>query len=124
MARGDQEVKQTESLLDSKTLEMFKETLSPAPKQVSKPKTPQKSRAAKNTRTIPVFEPQQTVTRTYVIKQDIVDALDELVTDPATGRKIKGTKGIISKIVNNALIKELVVMGMKDESALSELESY
>lgn len=52
------------------------------------------------------------------------EKIDFLVTDPKTGKKIKGSKGIIKKLINNALKKELVDMGVLDKSILETLEDY
>ncbi|HFI0464508.1 TPA: hypothetical protein ACGO1T_001912 [Streptococcus suis] len=52
------------------------------------------------------------------------DALISITTDPKTGRKKKNIKGVISKMVNNGLIRELVELGALPPEALNELQDY
>jgi hypothetical protein len=56
-----------------------------------------------------------TVKKTYVVEKEVAAILEKLVTDPYTGKKKKGSKGILSKIVNNALYKELNALGLVDD---------
>lgn len=67
---------------------------------------------------------EETVRKTFVIKESINDTLDSIVNDPFTGKKKKGSKGLLSKILNNALLKELVDLGVYDSDKLEELEEY
>lgn len=64
------------------------------------------------------------ISRSVTLEPLISDKLDFLVTDPKTGKKLKGSKGILKQVVNNALKKELVDMGVLDKSILETLEDY
>ena len=63
------------------------------------------------------------VAKTFKIREDVVEAFDSLFED-SRGRKIKGVRGMMSKVATNALIKELVELGALDEDYLDKLESY
>lgn len=63
------------------------------------------------------------VAKTFKIREDVVEAFDSLFED-SRGRKIKGVRGMMSKVATNALIKELVELGALDEDYLNKLESY
>nr|WP_199201708.1 hypothetical protein [Listeria ivanovii]QPL19441.1 hypothetical protein pLIS600016 [Listeria ivanovii]UCK61575.1 hypothetical protein pLIS46_00011 [Listeria ivanovii] len=64
------------------------------------------------------------VRKTYVVDSSIDNAIEGIVTDKRTGKKIPGTKGFISKLVNNALRKELVDLGVLPHSELEKNEDY
>ncbi|MBC1484520.1 hypothetical protein HCJ58_15010 [Listeria sp. FSL L7-1509] len=64
------------------------------------------------------------VRKTYVVDSSIDNAIESIVTDKRTGKKIPGTKGFISKLVNNALRKELVSLGILPPSELEKNENY
>ncbi|EAD0725653.1 hypothetical protein ABS754_002878 [Listeria monocytogenes] len=64
------------------------------------------------------------VRKTYVIDSLIDNAIEGIVTDKRTGKKIPGTKGFISKLVNNALRKELIELGVLPPSELEKNEEY
>lgn len=73
------------------------------------------------------FQPitiRKSVNRNFIIDEMVSEALDSIVTDKRTKKKLPGTKGLIKKIVSNALLKELVYMGVLDQSELDNLESY
>lgn len=64
----------------------------------------------------------ETIRKTFVIRQEIAELLDGIVTD-ANGKKIAGSKGTLSKIVSNGILEELVKTGVitkKDAKALRE----
>lgn len=67
-------------------------------------------------------EDKSVASRTYQMKTEVIEALDSIVE--VDGKKIKGSKGFLSTLVNNAVIKELVEMGVMDESYLEELTPY
>lgn len=83
------------------------------PKKTKKPPTPFLD-----------IETKETARRTFVISKELDDILDSLVINKKTGRRITGRKGVLSKLMNNALIREFVEIGLLDESSLDELESY
>lgn len=71
------------------------------------------------------FEKKKTeaVTRTFRINSDISKVLNSIVNDD-NGEKKEGSKGFLSKLVNNGIIKELVELGALDESYLKEIAPY
>lgn len=71
-----------------------------------------------------IFGSAETERKTYVIDKTIADTFDRLTIDLATGKKKKGAKGIISKIVNNALYKELIELGALPEEYKSNIKDY
>lgn len=111
------EASEDETIFDLDSLPKRKEAEVVEPKPVKKTK--------RKEATIPFldFEARETVRKTFVIDKEIDDVLNSLVIDRKTGRRLPGRKGILSKIVNNALIKEFVELQLLDESALEDLES-
>lgn len=65
----------------------------------------------------------EAVTRTFRINTDISRTLTSIVSD-SNGEKKEGSKGFLSRLVNNAVIKELVELGALDESYLNEIIPY
>lgn len=63
------------------------------------------------------------VTRTFRVDSDISEVLDGIVTK-SNGERRKGSKGFLSQLVNNAVIKELVELGAIDESYLNKITPY
>ena len=63
------------------------------------------------------------VYKTYRVNEDIVNLIDSLVSDE-NEKKLAGTRGLVSQIVNNALIKELISMGVLDKSAINRIKEY
>lgn len=61
--------------------------------------------------------------KTFVLDQDIIDALDTINKD-ARGRFRPGAKGIIAKIANNALYEELIKLGVLDISMKDHIRPY
>ena len=61
--------------------------------------------------------------KTFRIREDVVEELDKAFRDKK-GKMHPGTKGLISKIATNALIKEMVALGILDKSYENKLESY
>lgn len=86
-------------------------------------KKPRKSTAKKKATAVNFFAVEETVNKTFVIKKEIADAIDYLFIDK-NGKRVPGTRGMVGKIANNGLIRELVSTGVLDESYLEKLESY
>lgn len=63
------------------------------------------------------------VYKTYRVNEDIVNLIDSLVSDE-NEKKLAGTRGLVSQIVNNALIKELISMVILDKSAINRIKEY
>lgn len=63
------------------------------------------------------------VTRTFRINTDISDILNSIVRDDEGSLK-EGAKGFLSKLVNNAIIKELVELEVLSKEYLEETISY
>lgn len=61
-------------------------------------------------------------TRSIRLPQDIDDAMIAVVT--RNGKKVKGSKGFIKALITNGLIKEMVELGILDESYLDRLTDY
>ncbi|MGJ8730927.1 hypothetical protein ACRW9N_10710 [Listeria aquatica] len=72
------------------------------------------------------FEQQtpETINKTFVVYADLMNEIESIVTDQETGRKIPGTKGFISKLVNNGIRRELVELGILDQKELDKNEQY
>lgn len=72
------------------------------------------------------FEQQtpETINKTFVVYADLMNIIESIVTDQETGRKIPGTKGFISKLVNNGIRRELVELGILDQKELDKNEQY
>lgn len=61
--------------------------------------------------------------RTFRLSPELDQAITEMVTD-SRGKRIKGSKGFLKSFVNNALIKEMIYIGVLDESYSNKLTSY
>lgn len=93
------------------------------PKKKSEPTT--KSNANNNiTKKIDFSKKKQpdSKTRSIRLPQDIDDAMIAVVT--RNGKKIKGSKGFIKALMTNGVIKEMVELGILDESYLNRLTDY
>lgn len=66
---------------------------------------------------------EESVRRTFLLDGEISQVLDGLVNDKS-GKKIKGSKGLLKAIYTNAIIKELVSIGQLDESFLDRIIPY
>lgn len=81
------------------------------------------------TRTVKPLQPKvkakskSTVTRTLRIDADVSKALNSTVSD-GNGKKVAGSKGFMGDVVNNALIKELVLMGALNKKYLENIKPY
>lgn len=86
-------------------------------------KRPKKTSAKKKATAVNFFAVEETINKTFVIKKEIADTIDNLFIDK-NGKRVPGTRGMVGKIANNGLIRELVAAGVLDESYLEKLESY
>ncbi|MDO7864918.1 hypothetical protein Q5427_11515 [Brochothrix thermosphacta] len=64
------------------------------------------------------------IRRTFTVDSKLSEKIDKMVEDPATGKKFKGSKGLIVKFINNAITREMVEIGFLPKSALDNLEDY
>lgn len=69
------------------------------------------------------LERKETYPRTFVAWPDINDALDDLFRTKK-GRLKPGSKGEMSKLLNNAILTELVRVGYFPEEKLNDREEY
>lgn len=77
---------------------------------------PTKKSVPKSKRNPKISTPIKRVNKTFVIDEDLVSALENVVRDDRTKKKIPGMRGILGKIVSNAIIKELIELGEIEES--------
>ena len=118
LGRVTEEVESTSEEFDFDSLPQKEE------KKVETIKEKSKVLATKES-TFPFLEEvRETVPRTFIIDKEINDILDSLVLDKKTKRRIPGRKGLLSKIMNNALTHELVRLGVLGEEVLEDLEDY
>lgn len=95
--------------------------------EISKPQDiPIKNKSSEDNFTPPSLIPEskETIHRTFVIDKELSDALDNMTINQRTQKKLKGSRGLIKKIVNNALRQELVKLQQLNEKVLDDLESY
>ncbi|MBC1373783.1 hypothetical protein HB847_15635 [Listeria booriae] len=71
-----------------------------------------------------INEKEESVKKTFVVDSKIAEMIESLVTDPHNGKKLPGSKGFISKLVNNALRKELVALKVLDKEELKKNLPY
>ena len=72
-----------------------------------------------------ITKPIAKINKTFVIEKDIVDSLENVVIDPRTKKKIPGMRGTLSKIVANAIIKELIYIGeLSEEEWKDRIQEY
>ncbi|MBC1899075.1 hypothetical protein HCA68_15500 [Listeria booriae] len=71
-----------------------------------------------------ITDDDESIKKTFVVDAKIAEVIDALVHDPVTGKKRKGSKGVISKIVNNALRKELVSLKLMNKEELKKNLPY
>ncbi|WP_137657614.1 hypothetical protein [Listeria newyorkensis] len=71
-----------------------------------------------------INEKEESVKKTFVVDSKIAEIIESLVTDPNNGKKLPGSKGFISKLVNNALRKELVALKVIDKEELKKNLPY
>ena len=138
MARADRTVKPTQTLADERmnnpvfpqkpvdNSDEVKLTVDDVKKKLGDPTTPQtklKKHSPEQAKFIKKRVEYKNVYKTYRINEDIVNLIDSLVSDD-NGKKLSGTRGLMSQIVNNALIKELISMGILDKSAINRIKEY
>lgn len=81
------------------------------------------------TRTVQPLQPKvkakekTTTTRSLRIDIAVSKALDSTVSD-GKGGKVAGSKGFMGDVLNNALIKELVLMGALNKKYLKNIKPY
>lgn len=63
------------------------------------------------------------VAKTFKIPEFLADDLDGIFKD-SNGKRIAGTKGLLSIIVSNAVVEYLVSQGFKDDDYLSNLQEF
>lgn len=108
-----------------------KETVTDKKDKTTKPKknvvaVPEKE---KEVETAPSFDiefdspEQKSVPKLFQIIPEINDIMHNIVHDENNKRK-SGSKGFYSILANNAIIKELIAMGVIDESYLKYIEPY
>lgn len=138
MARADRIVKASENLAEERmnnpvfpkqpvvNSDEPKVTVDDVKKKLGDPSVPQtklKKHSPEQAKFIKRRVEVKNVYKTYRVNEDVVELIDSLVSDD-NGKKISGTRGLVSQIVNNALIKELISMGLLDKSAISRIKEY
>lgn len=138
MARADRTVRPTENLAEERmnnpvfpqqpvvNSDEFKITVDDIKKNLGDPTTPQtklKKHSPEQAKFIKKRVEFKNVYKTYRVNEDIVNLIDSIVSDE-NGKKLSGTRGLVSQIVNNALIKELISMGILDKSAINRIKEY
>lgn len=138
MARADRTVKPTQTLADERmnnpvfpqqpidNSDEVKLTVDDVKKKLGDPTTPHtklKKHSPEQAKFIKKRVEYKNVYKTYRVNEDIVNLIDSLVSDE-NGKKLAGTRGLVSQIVNNALIKELISMGILDKSAINRIKEY
>ena len=115
-------------------------TTTPTPKNVDKatgeiksetsPKKTDKKAPNKKRRKVAASKPftfskakEDSVTRSFRVERHVSEAIDEIVMGE-NGKKIEGSRGFIKTLINNALIKELVELGVLDRNQLNKITSY
>lgn len=125
MARGDS-YKALDNILGSETSDAFKvkkEKLEmPTPESNKKEVSDNEKASASFSIDFQAKKPDP-VSRLFQIRPEVSREMDNIVLDEDRNRKA-GSKGFLSDLANNAIIKELVDMGAVDQSFLKHLKPY
>ena len=114
-------VEEVEAVIEEKQIETQSPSPSPAPVQKVYEEVSDQAKKDDKLNAISLFSTNnKRIAKTFKIPRRVVEDFDNMFED-SRGRKLAGTKGMMSNFATNALIEYMVKVGYKDESYLENL---